>query len=98
MPVDRTEEPSPLASWRFAQGIIYSRNEWTNQCTLLFHTSLKRNKIYPFIKVSLMCIMLIIFSDVSSFFSGGRGVITKKFLYNMKQKTNLFVQYIYFYN
>lgn len=56
MPVDHSRELSPLASWRFGRGITYSRYEWTNHCTLFFHTSVKHNKIYSFIKVDCMSI------------------------------------------
>lgn len=52
MPVDYTGEESPLASWRFGQGMIYSRNDWTNQCMLLFHISVKYNEMYPHIQVN----------------------------------------------
>lgn len=85
MPIDRSREPSPLASWRFGQGITYSRNEWTNQCTLLFHTSVKRNKIFSFIKVDYMSIMKSVINGVSNFFWGA---YEKFFIFNTKLKTS----------
>lgn len=52
MPIDYTGEQSPLASWRFGRGITYSRNEWTKQCMLFFHSSCKYHEVYPYIQVN----------------------------------------------
>lgn len=46
MPTDLSGLPSPLTSWRVGRGIIDSPLEWSKNCILFFHSSLKRKKKY----------------------------------------------------
>lgn len=52
MPNDSSGQPSPLISWQVGRGIIESPMEWTRDCMLFFHSSVKLNKEYAAIIVS----------------------------------------------
>lgn len=41
MPVDKSSLPSPLTSWQVGRGIIDSPLEWSKNCMLFFHSSVK---------------------------------------------------------
>lgn len=46
MPTDLTGLPSPLTSWRVGRGIIDSPMEWSKNCILMFHDSIKLKENY----------------------------------------------------
>lgn len=46
MPNDSSGRPSPLISWQVGRGFIKSPMEWTKDCMLFFHSSLKFNTEY----------------------------------------------------
>jgi len=53
MPIDISDEPSPLSSWSFGQGYSNSKFEWTKSIILYFHRSVECHDVHSNIRVRL---------------------------------------------
>lgn len=57
MPIDVSEEPSPLLSWSVGQGYSNSKFEWTKRVILYFHSSIEYYGVHSNIQVRILKII-----------------------------------------